>query len=115
MINSFKNKNKTTLTYKICSVTDNVPVVAIDNTIFKSVIGSAQEAYRFSFINEEKGPARWTGQTHENSKNQDFNLIRGIYSPYLGIISENLHDITGDSIRSFSEPQTEKDRGYKER
>ena len=112
----FKNKNKTTLTYKICSVTDNVPVVAIDNTIFKSVIGSAQEAYRFSFINEEKGPARYTDffgtDTHENSRKQDFNLIRGIYSPYLGIISEDLHDITGDSIRSFSEPQTEKDRGY---
>jgi hypothetical protein len=39
--------------YKICSVTDSVPVVAIDKTIFKSVIGTEQEAFRFAYINEE--------------------------------------------------------------
>mgnify|MGYP000118167997 FL=1 len=39
--------------YNIVSVTDNVPVVAIGNTIFKSVIGSDAEAYRFAYINEE--------------------------------------------------------------
>jgi len=42
--------------YKIVSVTDNVPIVAIDNTIFKGVLGSEQEAFRFSFINEEHAP-----------------------------------------------------------
>ena len=81
--------------YNIVSVTDNVPVVAIGNTIFKSVIGSDAEAYRFAYINEEHCAKR-----ELNTKNSsDYNLVRGIYSPYLGIVA---HSTT----------TTEKQRGY---
>lgn len=81
--------------YNIVSVTDNVPVVAIGNTIFKSVIGSDAEAYRFAYINEEHCAGRYF-----NTKNsEDYNLVRGIYSPYLGIVA---HSTT----------TTEKNRGY---
>ncbi|WP_295723472.1 hypothetical protein [uncultured Leptotrichia sp.] len=71
--------------YNIVSVTDNVPVVAIGNTIFKSVIGSDAEAYRFAYINEEHCAKR-----ELNTKNSsDYNLVRGIYSPYLGIVAHS--------------------------
>ena len=77
--------------FNIVSVTDNVPVVAINNTIFKSVIGSEAEAYRFSYINEEHCHSRdrnYKGDKSRNAKDEDdFNLVRGIYSPYLGIVS----------------------------
>jgi len=47
------------LEYKIVGITDNVPVVAIDNTIFRGVLGSDAEAYRFEFINEEHSARRF--------------------------------------------------------
>lgn len=89
--------------FKIISVTDNVPVVAIDNTIFKSVIGSDMEAYRFAYINEEHCTYRYKNENHHNNSCEngkgnntkktsananDFNLVRGIFSPYLGIVAE---------------------------
>jgi hypothetical protein len=81
--------------YKIVSVTDSVPVVAIDNTIFKSVLGSEQESFRFEFINEEHAPKSCfkhvkDGHTDRmlcNTENKtDFNLVRGYYTPYLGLV-----------------------------
>lgn len=95
---SEKNKQDYKLRpYKIVSVTDPVPVVAIDNTIFKSVIGSEQEAYRFEFINEEHAPKSCLkhmkdGNTDKmlcNTRNDlDFNLVRGYYTPYLGMVCQ---------------------------
>ena len=75
--------------FDIVSVTDNVPVVAVNNTIFKSVIGSDMEAYRFAYINEEHCAYRRIPRTdyRNHYTYQDFNLVRGIYSPYLGIDS----------------------------
>jgi len=82
--------------FKIISVTDNVPIVAIDHTIFKSVIGSEAEAYRFSYINEEHCAYRrnlsLSGQDNNSENRHDFNLVRGIYSPYLGIVSNKEHN-----------------------
>ena len=103
---------KSGMKYKICSVTDNVPIVAVDNTIFQSVLGSEQEAYRIAYINEEHaGKAQWTkDDNHDNhfycSENRhDWNLARGIFSPYLGIVSKSV--IKGEHIE-----QTERDRRY---
>lgn len=90
--------------FKIASVTDSAPIIAIDNTIFKSAIGSAQEAFRFSYINEEHCAARFgskgnseSTKEHNGGDKHDFNLVRGLYSPYLGIVAP-------DSI--LSEKQT---------
>lgn len=90
-----ENSSKIFRTNKIVSVTDTVPVVAIDNTVFKSVIGTENEAYRFSYINEEHCATRdldfYTGNVDYNKLDEhDFNLVRGIYSPYLGITSEEI-------------------------
>ena len=82
--------------FKLVSVTDTVPVVAIDNTIFKSVIGSEAEAYRFSYINEEHCAYRknlsLVGGDNNSENKHDFNLVRGIFSPYLGIVTKNPYD-----------------------
>jgi len=59
---------------KIISVTDDVPSVAIDDVIFRSKLGDAEEAYQFRYIEYNK-----------RSDSKAVNLIRGIYSPYLGI------------------------------
>jgi hypothetical protein len=46
-----KNTNSTNfLSSKIVAVTDEIPQVAIDDTIFRGVAGSAEEVYRFRFI-----------------------------------------------------------------
>ena len=85
--------------YKIVGVTENVPVVAIDNTIFKGVCGDAQEAYRYEYINEERSPYR----NNINANDKDFNFVRGVYAPYLGIVSEK------NLIGNY---KVEKQRGY---
>ena len=97
--------------YKICSVTDSVPIVAIDNTIFQSILGTAEEAYRIAYINEEhSGKAQWTlddnhdNHYHTNENKEDWNLARGIFSPYLGMIS---NVITKGNVE-----QNERDRRY---
>ena len=102
--------------YKIVSITDSVPVVAIDNTIFKSVLGSDQEAYRFEFINEEHAPKSCLKHIKDGHKdrmlcntrnNLDFNLIRGYYTPYLGMVCQEKSSRDKDSYWD-----NEKGRGY---
>lgn len=63
---------------KIVSVTDDCPSVAIDESIFRSRLGSAEEAYKFRYA-----------ETNNRSSTDACNLIRGIYSPYLGMITTN--------------------------
>lgn len=84
------------LSYKIVGVTENVPIVAIDNTIFKGVCGDTQEAYRFEYINEEHSANRGISWEYD----RDFNFVRGVYTPYLGIVSQTINN------------KTEKQRGY---
>ena len=93
--------------FSIISVTDSSPIAAIENTIYKSVIGSDAEAYRFGYINEEHCDLRFMWDSEAKNKtnwqnNHDFNLVRGIYSPYLGINSEEVefqvpHNLSTDT------------------
>jgi len=65
----------------ICSVTENVPSVAIESQIYKLNLGEAEEAYRFEYVDGEM-----------NSSNDEYKtdrIVRGIYSPYLAILSES--------------------------
>lgn len=82
---------------KIISVTDDTPSVAIDNTIFRSKLGDAEEAYQFRYI-----------EANNRSKSDAYNLVRGIYSPYLGIISRgniSYNSIINIYIPGYSESQ----------
>lgn len=82
---------------KIISVTDDTPSVAIDNTIFRSKLGDAEEAYQFRYI-----------EANNRSKSDAYNLVRGIYSPYLGIVSKgniSYNSIINIYIPGYSESQ----------
>lgn len=82
---------------KIISVTDDTPSVAINNTIFRSKLGDAEEAYQFRYI-----------EANNRSKSDAYNLVRGIYSPYLGIVSKgniSYNSIINIYIPGYSESQ----------
>lgn len=82
---------------KIISVTDDTPSVAINNTIFRSKLGDAEEAYQFRYI-----------EANNRSKSDAYNLVRGIYSPYLGIVSKgniSYNSIINIYIPGYSEFQ----------
>ena len=93
--------------FKIIAVTEELPTVAIDNTIFTSIAGNSQEAYRTSYINEQHSARRKRASNDDrtNENNHDFNFVRGIFSPYLGIVASKYSDETDKFI-------TEKERGY---
>lgn len=82
---------------KIISVTDDTPSVAIGDTIFRSKLGDAEEAYQFRYI-----------EANNRSKSDAYNLVRGIYSPYLGIVSKgniSYNSIINIYIPGYSESQ----------
>ena len=93
--------------FKIIAVTEDLPTVAIDNIIFTSIAGNSQEAYRTSYINEQHSALRHLSfdNNHTSSNDHDFNFVRGIFSPYLGIVASKYSDETNKFI-------TEKERGY---
>lgn len=93
--------------FKIIAVTEELPTVAIDNIIFTSIAGNSQEAYRTSYINEQHSALRHLSfdNNHTSSNDHDFNFVRGIFSPYLGIVASQYSDETNKFI-------TEKERGY---
>lgn len=93
--------------FKIIAVTEELPTVAIDNTIFTSIAGNSQEAYRTSYINEQHSARRKRASNNDRTdkNDDDFNFVRGIFSPYLGIVASKYSDETDKFI-------TEKERGY---
>lgn len=66
---------------KICTVTEDVPTVAIKNQIYRLNIGEAEQAWRFRYAKEDNNEASSEKDNHE--------LVRGIYSPYLAIYSDS--------------------------
>lgn len=96
-IYQYKPSDNLNKKFKICSVTDDVPVIAIDNTVFKSILGNSSEAYLYSYINEEGG----TGLNYD--KKADYNIARGLYGPYLGIVSNATDgELQYDYCRTFN-------------
>lgn len=80
---------------KIIGVGDNVPIAAVEDYNFRGRAGEAEEGFRFRYIeskNKEKGAT---------------NLIRGAYSPYLGIIGDQvtIGSIINIYIPGYSEAQ----------
>ena len=93
--------------FKIIAVTEDLPTVAIDNIIFTSIAGNSQEVYRTSYINEQHSALRHLSfdNNHTSSNDHDFNFVRGIFSPYLGIVASPFSNEVDKFI-------TEKERGY---
>ena len=70
-VNGYNRRTKA----KLITCTENVPTVAIEDQIFKSVCGTAQEAFRYEYAFKEG----------ERTK-KDNNLLRGIWHPYIAAL-----------------------------
>ena len=70
---------------KICTVTEDVPTVAIKDQIYRLNIGEAEQAWRFRFIGVDNSSNDNQSALQEKSTN----MARGIYSPYLAIYSDS--------------------------
>lgn len=80
---------------KIIGVGDNVPIAAVEDYNFKGRAGEAEEGFRFKYIESK------------NKEKEATNLIRGAYSPYLGIIGDQvtIGSIINIYIPGYSEAQ----------
>lgn len=80
---------------KIIGVGDNVPIAAVEDYNFRGRAGEAEERFRFRYIESK------------NKEKEATNLIRGAYSPYLGIIGDQvtIGSIINIYIPGYSEAQ----------
>lgn len=80
---------------KIIGVGDNVPIAAVEDYNFRGRAGEAEEGFRFRYIESK------------NKEKEATNLIRGAYSPYLGIIGGQvtIGSIINIYIPGYSEAQ----------
>lgn len=80
---------------KIIGVGDNVPIAAVEDYNFRGRAGEAEEGFRFRHIESK------------NKEKEATNLIRGAYSPYLGIIGDQvtIGSIINIYIPGYSEAQ----------
>lgn len=80
---------------KIIGVGDNVPIAAVEDYNFRGRAGEAEEGFRFRYIE------------FKNKEKEATNLIRGAYSPYLGIIGDQvtIGSIINIYIPGYSEAQ----------
>lgn len=80
---------------KIIGVGDNVPIAAVEDYNFRGRAGEAEEGFRFRYIESK------------NKEKEATNLVRGAYSPYLGIIGDQvtIGSIINIYIPGYSEAQ----------
>ena len=80
---------------KIIGVGDNVPIAAVEDYNFRGRAGEAEDGFRFRYIESK------------NKEKEATNLIRGAYSPYLGIIGDQvtIGSIINIYIPGYSEAQ----------
>ena len=80
---------------KIIGVGDNVPIAAVEDYNFRGRAGEAEEGFRLRYIESK------------NKEKEATNLIRGAYSPYLGIIGDQvtIGSIINIYIPGYSEAQ----------
>lgn len=80
-------QNLSTTTASICTVTEDVPSVALEDKIFKLEVGNAEEVFRFEYAEYSDSGSYNAGDEDFDSINNVSNLVRGMYSPYLAIYS----------------------------
>jgi hypothetical protein len=75
-------------TFKVIGVPDNVKCVGIDEMLFRSRAGEAEEAWRYECIAEDfkSDKSKSTGEEDEetqSNKKINTDIIRGSFGPYL--------------------------------
>ena len=94
---------------EICTVTEDVPTVAIQDKIYRLEIGETEEAFRFQYAEVDNGSYN-AGEEDFDKINGATNIVRGKYSPYLAIYSNSgkletgcLYNILQDSSISIKQ------------
>lgn len=72
---------------KVISVDDNISIVATDDSNFRARAGEAEEAYKFRYIKQEQ------------KIKDNYNIVRGIFGPYLGIKSNLVQELVTYNIK----------------
>ena len=72
----------------ICTVTEDVKTVAIQDKVYRLTVGAQEESYRFKYAEVDNGIYN-AGDADYNKINEATNLVRGNYSPYLAIYSNS--------------------------
>ena len=105
-----EGENKHNVT--ICTVTEDVPTVAIKNKTFRLEIGQAEESYKFKYVEVDNGTYN-AGENDFDKINNSTNIVRGKYSPYLAIYNEEDSELeTGCLYNIYKENSLEEDQEY---
>ena len=76
---------------KICTVTEDVPTVALNDKAYRLEMGETEEAYRFRCAEYDSGTYD-SGDEDFEAINSATNIVRGMFSPYLAIYSNTALD-----------------------
>lgn len=97
IVSSIYNNRRYVITYnsnckdvcdsKVLGISDDMPMGVIEENIFRGRAGAAEEAYKFEYI----------GQELETKNN--YNLVRGSFGPYLGMVSPTVSPLNIYNIR----------------
>lgn len=108
-------KPSTTTQVTICTVTEDVPTVALEDQVYRLEIGECEETFRFEYCEVNSGTYD-AGDEDYKAIDEATNIVRGKYSPYLAIYSDTqletgiLYNIYQDSsINSTQEFQNRMD------
>ena len=82
------NNDKVLQNVRICSVTEDVKTVALEEQTYRLELGKADEAYRFRYIGKDSSEYN-QGSDNPNEVYKAKNIARGIYSPYLAIYNNS--------------------------
>ena len=89
-IEDYINTNSTSfITTKVIAVPDNIVCTGIDNILFRSRAGEAEEAWRYKYIGEEI-----TTTSDKDYQKINSDIIRGSFGPYLGFLNESIGPAT---------------------
>ena len=95
----------------ICTVTDDVPTIAIHDKIFKLEMGTAEESYKFKYVEIDNSTYN-AGGGSSSEVDSATNIVRGKYSPYLAIYSESGELSTGCLYNIYKESSLGEDQEY---
>ena len=85
-IEKYKEANYNTSVYtKVIAVPDNIVCTGIDNILFRSRAGEAEEAWRYKCVGEDITEVSENSQQKINS-----DIVRGSFGPYLGFLNETI-------------------------
>ena len=80
-----RDNNTSFITAKVIAVPDNIVCTGIDNILFRSRAGEAEEAWRYKCVGEEV-----TSTSGKEYQKINSDIVRGSFGPYLGFLNSSI-------------------------